>query len=452
VPTRSPASSALIPRRHTATSFSEHPSRSNVMNSTPPPSYRCTSPPMDGEFAEDLPEASAARPAARRGVPKSPAACRNALGFDTQSEGIVHLNSYLASPRTSTEFDASSSPATRLWRLRRNEPPLQIVIPQSSSLNDHTTSAQPVTALYFPHSDAGDICPSPEKQSFLYRDSQSLSDDDEHAFAASYDSAAGETLGARQVTNSPLSAAYSPRSPPPLARHAYISLPSEEALEQSARTSSGEASFNMLQLHDVSSHWIHTTRERVKDTGNGYMHLVTNLPQEVDEDMLSPLKLMPAPSLCLEDLQEPLSSCLDAMDWINLSLASCSMISQTEVHSLCTTLIAVLSRIKKATIGPTPDVDLLAKAHGMEWRIKYGVVIESLERNINHFLIFADHLGRRSIRTHRITRSLERLWWYARKFDDIEHRLEIFHDHMHVLEMRAELRKLSLTERTGVDV
>lgn len=62
------------------------------------------------------------------------------------------------------------------------------------------------------------------------------------------------------------------------------------------------------------------------------------------------------------------------------SLTSSSFISGAEVHSLCTTFTCALSEIKEAALQPLPDVELLAEAHGTEWRRNYEAVIESLGR------------------------------------------------------------------------
>ncbi|KAJ3554303.1 hypothetical protein NM688_g3177 [Phlebia brevispora] len=75
-----------------------------------------------------------------------------------------------------------------------------------------------------------------------------------------------------------------------------------------------------------------------------------------------------------------------------------------------------------------------------EWEAKYHKIIDSLRRNIDYFYLQADQLGKRPPRIHRIASIWQKLWNFLSKFESIERGLEVFHEHIRALEIRAQLR------------
>lgn len=286
------------------------------------------SPAADHGHVEALPEASSARPTLRRQSLRSlPDATplENVLGLDLNASPTQSPRSHL--PPLPCGGLGLYSPSPSSGRPRRVNgllcSPLQIFIPPPLAPNDPDTPPRPVTALYYPPANTGDLCPSPEEQSSSFLGSQ-FPPDRAAAHPASYHNSVGEPAFVQLAAGGEpaFHGRLSPHSPPPLARPKYIPLPQEgPALQASRRSSPIEASFRMLQLHDGSGTGLHVVRGRAEHLQNGDMRLVASLPQEVGAALLSPLQLSPAPSFRLEDLEERISHCLDALDWIHLVCA-----------------------------------------------------------------------------------------------------------------------------------
>lgn len=308
----------LGPRRRT-TRGTRLPLSSDVMASSFS-SRRNVSATTADEHEDSLPEASSTRPTARCQVLRSlpDPAPGNALGLDLNASPVDDVDTRL--PPSPCGGLGLYSPLPRASRSRRVNgllcSPLQILIPQPLGPEGYDNPSRPVTALYYPRTNVGDLCPSPEEESSLFADSR-LPEALPHIAVGESPSvqlAAGDEPAPNRQP-----ATYSPHSPPPLAHPAYIPLPSESPVpDLSRRSSPVEASFRMLQLHDGSGTGLHVVRGRVEQLENGDVRLVANLPQEVTVELLSPIRLTSAPSFQLEDLTERISHCQDAMDWIYL--------------------------------------------------------------------------------------------------------------------------------------
>ncbi len=298
-------------------SASEHSSL-NEMTFVPPPPYRRTPPPVD-DFAEALAEHAHYRPATT--LRKSSEVMHNAHSeYSTNALGLdftTHLPTPSPSPPSSltdrptpTETSTTSLSVPKRRRLR-------ITIPESPTTCGTPSPPRPVTALYYPQSGAGDICPSPPVEDSLYRDSV-FPEVHDHASVTSYDER-GSALSSKSVRFAEetvqYSPQYSPQSPPRLARWKCIPLPPDYLLEESLH-SPVDVPFAMFSLHDddYASHlgFTHDSARCIKEQ----LLPVTNLPQDTGVDLLSPLPLTPAPSYCLEDLQQQISQCLDSTDRI----------------------------------------------------------------------------------------------------------------------------------------
>lgn len=314
-------------RRRAAISPSGTSRRPNVMAPSLPSAYTCNIPSSDYDLAECLSEGSSQRTAPTRQFYSNilDSKCINILGLDLYSSPSVYSDLHLPSPSSEHQLHAGFQTPTNKHVRRLSS--LHIMIPQPMRSQPPSISPPPVTALWFPRSGAGDICPSPPEESFSFPDSQ-FPEDDTQECATSYHNATPEeapfvqaAAGGELALLAGDPVAHSPRSPPPLLRRRrYIPLPplSPDALEDPRRSSPIEASFRMMQLHDGSRPGIRVVRGCLEQLSDGTIRLVANLPQECGAELLSPLPLATAPSLRLEDLEECLSHCLDAVDWLQL--------------------------------------------------------------------------------------------------------------------------------------
>ena len=292
-------------------SITHHSTSSNEMDFTSPPPYRRTPPPMDEHLTEALAEHAYNLSTAARRPSASPldSECRTPLGLGLTTH-------YLPTPSVSPSSSPVDLPAN-MSSTTPSEPGkrrLRIIIPDSTTTYGPPSPPHPITALYYPQSGAGDICPLPPHGDISSADAQ-FPNDNHHASGASYDKGirteGPKSKSVRFATNV---AQYSPHSPPRLARRSCIPLPPEYSpVDQFA--SPLDASFKMLTLHDndYASHGS-STSPATKE----HLLPVTNLPQGNDYNLLSPLPLTAAPSYCLTDLQGHISRCLDATERVHL--------------------------------------------------------------------------------------------------------------------------------------
>ncbi|KAI0090829.1 hypothetical protein BDY19DRAFT_992236 [Irpex rosettiformis] len=435
-------------RRSSTFSITEYISSSNAMDFIPPPPYRRTPPPMDEELAEALAERAHGRPTTMRRpsttMPNSE--CPSALGLCL----TTHLPTPSSSPPSSIAdiTTEASSMAPSPQKRRR----LRIIIPETPTTYGPPSPPHPVTALYYPQSGAGDVCPPPPREDASYEDGRFPNGVD-HVSLTSYNEAVrAKVPQSKSVRSATHVAQYSPHSPPKLARRTCISLPPEYSPEDRLVTPL-DASFEMLRLHDYDyASQFDVGRGAIASPVKEHSVLVANLPQDIGVDLLSPLPLMVAPSYRLKDLQGSISRCLDATERVHLTLASSPLVPRGDTLSLCMSLASVFSRIKKEAHRPAPDLEILAKAHSAEWRRKYERVILSLDRNLNRFLRVTDEVCSRSPRSRHLIVLIETLAWYARKFEDVRHRIEVFQDHISLLDVRAEYQELTAAVRAQKDV
>ncbi|THG94919.1 hypothetical protein EW026_g6640 [Hermanssonia centrifuga] len=173
----------------------------------------------------------------------------------------------------------------------------------------------------------------------------------------------------------------------------------------------------------------------------------TSPPQT--ERVLSPLNLhFPNPS---EDLEDRISKCVDAVEWIRLSLGSGSLIPRDQIDSLCNALTSSLCGVRAAVHSSPSDARLLLEEHSLNWRQKYESIFESLEKNISYFFLLADSIGQRPPRIHRVENLLEKLWAYAHKFQNLEMKLTTFHDHVRTLAIRSNLKRMNEAARKELE-
>jgi hypothetical protein len=267
-----------------------------------PPPYRRTPPPMYLDCTEELAESVRPRPRTlRKSSAFSEMRCDGSLGlrFDTR----------LSAPGAFPSVRCARTPSTSTSESVSRPPRLQIIIPDPHVSYGPPSPSRPVTALYYPRSDAGDICPTPPDDSFSHHSKRLIQD------------------GLLDQESS-----GSPRSPPRLPRKAYIPLPSEETPTWAVQENSLAASFEMLSLHAESSGGLHTTGRRSIMERDVQAHPVANLPQPeaTDVGLLSPLPLAAPPTYQLEDSQEHISHCLHATEKVHsVSLyasATCTVI------------------------------------------------------------------------------------------------------------------------------
>ncbi|KAI0685583.1 hypothetical protein BC835DRAFT_510178 [Cytidiella melzeri] len=418
----------------------------------PPPPYRRTPPHSNESLGEQLVERTNSRPVSTRKLSASAANLGRAgplgHGFDAFSS--------TPSPSPSSVHIRTASNSTVQSHADRKR--LRITIPETQAVNGPPSPLQPVTVAYLPRSTAGDICSSPVEATFSHWDGQ-LPNGSAHAFDASYDEAyEGHCAGLpalKTVRFASQDVQYSPRSPPRLARQAYIPLPpevSEDELDDHCYETPLVASFNMLRLHDDSASGLSAVRGYHGSPINDKIHLMANLPQDADADLLSPLPLTAAPTYRLEDLTEQISRCLYATERMHLSLASSTTkVRSTDVQPICAALTSSFTGIKAEATQSPPDLELLVRAHGAEWRRKYERVILSLDRNMQHFQRILDQVSGRHPQSRHLVTLKDTLVRFARKFEDIECRLRVFHHHISLLEMQAEYRELTVAAREEAD-
>ncbi|KAI0343627.1 hypothetical protein BDW22DRAFT_1428195 [Trametopsis cervina] len=318
-------------------------------------------------------------------------------------------------PTNTTSTSSETSDVSRVQPKR-----LRITIPDTPPATPRTSSS-PITTLWYPPSHDTDVCPAPgsaqihalDNDQFVYRHKQACHSLDSHA-------------------RTPMPAARSPCTPPPLIRQEYIPLPPVESPTLVSTPHSWTTNASSTQAK---------TRRFSVDSA------VTSLPhiQEPDNELLSPLQLMDPLGHCPMDLVGPLDRCLMMVEQVQAVLPT-----SDEVQALWVSLSSAFTGIKKEAIRPLPSSHLAA-VDDAKWQEIHDEVVASCARNLDRFLQVAGSVGRRPLDSHRISKVLYVFGWYALKFEDIERRFKIYSNHIHTLELRAELQSLNEIARAEAD-
>ncbi|OBZ69917.1 hypothetical protein A0H81_10210 [Grifola frondosa] len=140
--------------------------------------------------------------------------------------------------------------------------------------------------------------------------------------------------------------------------------------------------------------------------------------------LLSPLRVNLFLDLEVEDLVAHAESCMAAIDRASLSLRSCSLWRNPDaIVELCEGLRSTLQSLREALEG-TPSCSQL-EAVQRTWYTKHRHVITSVRRNLEHFYLLADQIGKAPPRIYRLAGLMEKMIAYNIKFADLVRRIKV---------------------------
>ncbi|GJE98170.1 hypothetical protein PsYK624_143920 [Phanerochaete sordida] len=141
-----------------------------------------------------------------------------------------------------------------------------------------------------------------------------------------------------------------------------------------------------------------------------------------------------------EEWEELATRCARAVGDMRWVLSSCKELALHETNAVTKALVGAVLAVRDAFADAPDDMSVLEQEGCHEWGVKYELLLVSCCRNIDLLTLQAEHVRDRPPRIHKLSGLLDKLWRYVEKFEDLERKLRIVHDHIRVLDLHSRLQ------------